>query len=185
MSEPTVRHPIQHIGYLVDDIPKAVDRWVATFGAGPFFWLGRHIQFDRAEHRGQPCILDHSAAIGKWGDTFVEFLQIYEVAPPTLGQAMAPGGLLGPASELARPHHICIAVDDPASEGARLESLGLAKALDVALGPNEVSYYDGRDRLGHVIEVQQNSAGFLGLFDMIAAAALDWDGKDSLRELGH
>ena len=38
--------PIQHLCYIVDDIPAAVDRWVQTFGAGPFFWLGQHISFD-------------------------------------------------------------------------------------------------------------------------------------------
>lgn len=179
-AHPLVRRPVQHLGYLVDDIPAAVERWVSLFGAGPFFWLGKHITFDRSDHDGQPCVLDHSAAIGKWENTFVELAQVHEIAPRSLEDAFRGNG-----SGTTYPNHISYAVEDPEAEGRRLESLGLKRFWHASQGPLEISYYDGRDTIGHAIELHRLSDTFNGLFAMIAAAAQGWDGTDPLRELPH
>lgn len=181
MRAPIVRRPIQHVGYVVDDIPAAVDRWVSLFGAGPFFWLGKHLTFDRSEHRGAPATLDHSAVIGAWGNTFVELAQVHEISPPTLKEPF-----LGPAAgDLVGLNHISYAVEDPEAEGERLEALGLTRFWYASQGPLEISYYDGRATVGHAVEVHRLSDAFTALFAAIESAAVDWDGSDPLRDLPH
>jgi hypothetical protein len=49
--------PIHHIGYIVDDIPTAVGRWVTAFGAGPFFWLAKKFSFPGARTTVNPVCL--------------------------------------------------------------------------------------------------------------------------------
>ena len=66
--------PIHHVCYIVDDIPKAVDQWVEATGAGPFFHLGEHVEFDETLLDGEPCVFDHASAIGKWGPIFLELI---------------------------------------------------------------------------------------------------------------
>jgi hypothetical protein len=180
LSDPIIRHPIQHIGYIVEDVPTAVERWVAFFGAGPFFWLGKHIEFERTTHYGQSCVLDHSAAIGKWGNTFVELAQVHDISPPELEQAF-----VGTASGFNHPNHISYAVLDPESEGVRLEGLGLKRFWHASRGPLEISYYDGRETIGHAIEVHRLSDAFSGLFETIDAAGRNWNGEVPLRDLPH
>ena len=51
-----------------------------TFGAGPFYWLGRHIDFDEVRFRGGDCTFDHSSAIGQWGEVMVELSELHELA---------------------------------------------------------------------------------------------------------
>jgi hypothetical protein len=48
--------PIHHVSYIVHDIPKAVDQWVDAIGAGPFFHLGEHVEFDEKLLEGEPCV---------------------------------------------------------------------------------------------------------------------------------
>lgn len=170
--------PIQHIGYIVDDIPAAVERWVATFGAGPFFWLAKRMSFPDARYYGEPCVLDHSAVVGKWNNNFVELMQLHEVSPAGLRDAF-----VGSATDVNHINHICFAVEDPEVEVARLEGLGVQRFWQAKLGPLEVSYCDGRAAMGHAIEIHKLGAQFVALFDSVAAAAEDWDGKDPLREL--
>src|SRR5215218_7923138 len=73
--------PIHHVCYVVDDIPKAVDQWVETTGAGPFFHLGEHVEFEETLLEGEPCVFDHASALGTWGPIFLELIQLHELTP--------------------------------------------------------------------------------------------------------
>src|ERR671914_2626797 len=73
--------PIHHVCYIVDDIPKAVDQWVEATGAGPFFHLGEHVEFEETLLDGERCVFDHASAIGRGGPIFLELMQLQEVTP--------------------------------------------------------------------------------------------------------
>jgi catechol 2,3-dioxygenase-like lactoylglutathione lyase family enzyme len=169
--------PIHHIGYIVDDIPAAVGRWVSTFGAGPFFWLAKQFSFPGARYYGEPCVLDHSVVVGKWGNIFVELIEVHGVSPAGLRDAY-----LGSATDSNRINHICYVVEDPDAEVARLEAIGAPRFWRASLDPLEVSYCDGRASLGHAIEIQKLQPQFVAFFATVAAAAEDWDGSNPLRE---
>ena len=170
--------PIHHVGYVVDDIPAAVSRWVTTFGAGPFFWLARKFSFPGARYYGEPAVLAHSVAVGKWDNNFVELIEVHEVSPAGLRDAY-----LGSATDSNHLNHICYVVEDPEAEVARLEAMGVPRFWRASLGPLEVSYCDGRASLGHAVEIQKLQPQFVAFFAAVAAAAENWDGSDSLREL--
>jgi hypothetical protein len=173
---PLASHPVQHIGYLVDDIAAAVDRWVETFGAGPFFWLGNPVALDSCEHRGAPCTLDYSAVIGSWGPIFVELTQVHRAEPESFRELFVPRP---PTSDYVS--HVCYVVDDPPGEAARLEEFGFERLFLARSGAIEAGHYAG-PALDHSIELHHNSPAFHAFFAPIAAAAIGWDGSDPLRE---
>lgn len=176
MTGDLVHRPIQHVCYIVEDIPRAVERWVACFGAGPFFWLGRHIQFDETSYRGGPCVFDHSSAIGQWGDICVELSQLHELSPAPFdtafrGLARARGGVA----------HISYIVDDAATESERLRHAGIEPFFYARQGPIAITFHESTE-LGHAIEIHQHGEVIDGMFALVAAAAEDWDGSEPLRE---
>jgi catechol 2,3-dioxygenase-like lactoylglutathione lyase family enzyme len=109
--------PIHHVCYIVDDIPKAVGQWVEVTGAGPFFHLGEHVEFDEMLLEGEPCVFDHASAIGKWGPIFLELIELHDVTPELASRFYT--GVAG-GSNIA---HIAYIVDDPAAESERLDVL--------------------------------------------------------------
>jgi hypothetical protein len=46
-TEQILKHPINHIGYSVDDLKKTINYWADTFRVGPFFLI-EDIKFDLA-----------------------------------------------------------------------------------------------------------------------------------------
>src|ERR1700754_5059909 len=84
-----LQEPIHHHGYIVEDIPTAVEHWAAQ-GVGPFFHLDR-VALDRATHRGKEAYYFHSAAIAKFGDRFVEFHQIFDATPEPVAHGLGVG----------------------------------------------------------------------------------------------
>ena len=166
--------PIHHICYIVDDIPNAVDQWVETTGAGPFFHLGEHVEFEEALLEGQPCVFDHASAIGKWGPIFLELNKLHDVTPE-LESRIYPGRAGG--GNIA---HIAYIAEDPNAESERLEAAGMPKFLHLRQGPIQISLHDA-PVLGHAIEVHANTDAINRLFAMFASAAQGWDGSEPLR----
>lgn len=130
-----------------------------------------------SEHRGSPCVLDHSAVIGRWGPIFVELAEIHEISPPELKAAF-----MGPGADGQHPNRVSYVVDDPEAERARLEAVGLRRFWRARQGPMELSFYDATDLFGQAVEVHHNSDAFRALFSVVEQAASAWDGSDPLRE---
>lgn len=164
--------PIQHLCYIVADIPTAVDRWVETFGAGPFFWLGRHIEFDELRFRGSDCIFDHSSALGQWGEVMVELSELHELAPAEFERAFRGNGDVA---------HVSYIVDDAEAESARLQAAGMPAFLYARQGPIAITFHES-PLLGHAIEIHRHGEVIDGMFALVRQAAQDWDGSEPLRE---
>jgi hypothetical protein len=170
-----IRMPLHHVNYIVDDIPNAVDRWAETFGAGPFFWIGEHIEFDEAKFRGEPCVLDHSALIGCWGDIFVELSQIYEISPSPFEHLF-----LGDRVNSNRVGHLGFVTPDEKSDRVRLDGLGMPQFFRASSGPVEVTFHEA-PLLGHPIEVLPQ--GVEAIAAVARGAAEGWDGGDPIRTM--
>ena len=171
-----IDRPIHHVCYVVDDIPKAIDQWVELTGAGPFFNLGEHVEFEETLLEGEPCAFDHGSAIGKWGPIFLELMQLHELTPELESRyytGRAGGGNIA---------HVAYLADDPAAESERLQAAAMAKFLQLRQGPVQISVHDA-PLLGHAIEVLPNSDEVNGLFAHFAAAADGWDGSEPLRQM--
>lgn len=175
-NESLALRPIHHINYLVEDIPAAVDQWVATTGAGPFFWLGEDIEFDESEFRGEPCLLSHGAVIGRWGSIALELTQIHDISPAPFEELF-----LGNSRTLPRVGHVSFVTADRAAENKRLTEFGMPQFFRARKGPMEIVFHEA-PMFGHPVEVHE-AAPMAGMDAFLTQAAEDWDGSDPLREM--
>lgn len=177
MVSSTVSHtvslpPPHHIGYVVADLRRGVERFAATFGAGPFFAM-EHISFDEVSYLGQSAHYDHSSAFGRWGPVLVELTQVHAAWPDGLGERLvAPGGGVG---------HVAWLADSLEDETERLRRLGLIPFHAGRTGPASAVWFDGSPQLGHPVEVLERREELLGFYAMVRDAATTWDGSDPLQ----
>lgn len=164
---------VSHVGYIVEDIPTAVDRW-GIVGVGPFFVIENAV-FDSVESYGKPGIFKHSGAFSWWGEFGLELHQIEDVQPADAAAKLGVGG--GQAV-----NHVAIETPTAEEDSARLEELGMPMFLLAKVGPIEDRLH-WAPFLGHAIEIHQQSEFLTDFWRKIAAAAKDWDGSEPLRPL--
>jgi catechol 2,3-dioxygenase-like lactoylglutathione lyase family enzyme len=163
--------PISHVSYAVEDLSRAIDFWVSTFAAGPFYVL-EHVAFEDVQHLDAPAVFDHSAAFGQWGDIAIELQQIFDVQPAALAAKLA--------GRPSRVNHVAFISPDVDADSRRLELAGMPKFMVAKLGPVEVTFHDAPS-LGHPIEIHRESDHIHAFFGALARAARGWDGKDPMR----
>lgn len=165
-------HSLHHIGYCVDSLEEATERWAKVLGVGPFFHLdmvGLEIEFE-----GVAASFDHRTCFAAWGPINVELMQPLKAEPAEFATRMGVGSK-GPA-------HYSYMVDDLPAELARMRKLGFDLIQETEMGPVHVVFVDNAD-LGMCIEIHKRSDFLIGVHDMVADAAVDWDGEDVLRPL--
>jgi len=164
--------PIHHVGYVVDDLRDGVERFAASFGAGPFFGM-EHLEFDEVTYLGEPALYDHSSAFGAWGELLVELSQVHDAQPAGLRAALlAPGAGVG---------HVAWLADSLDDEVQRLTAAGLTPFHTGRTGPASAVWLHGGPLLGHPVEVLQRRDELLGFYAMVRAAGARWDGSEPLR----
>lgn len=168
-----IHRPIAHVSYEVPDIPAAVEQWVATVGAGPFFQLADQVPFDQVIHDGAPAVWRHSAAFGQWGPIGIELQHTDEIGPGEILRSQVVGR--GTA-----PNHVAYIVSDPEEESVRLTKHGFPQILFAQQGPVELRFHYV-PLFGHAIEIHKETEVVIDFFDMVARAAEDWDGSEPLR----
>jgi len=164
--------PPHHVGYVVDDIPAAVDWAVSALGAGPFFVI-EHMTFDSVTFNGEPASYDHSSAFGQWGSLKLELTVVHGAEPAGLAEAL--GGRVG------RVGHVAWLASDLDAESARLSAAGVPAFHEGRAGPVRAVWHDARATLGHHIEVLQDCPEIQGFYALMRVSADGWDGSDPLR----
>ena len=169
-----MNRPVHHVGYVVEDLEAAIDRFVRTQGVGPFFVI-EHVPFDEVTYTGEPAVYDHSSAFGGWGPITVELTEVHAVEPAGLADALVkPGGGVG---------HVAWVVDSIEEESANLEPAGIRPFHTGRIGPVYGVWFHGGPLFGHPIEVLQRSEELLGFHEMARAAGENWDGRDPIRRV--
>ncbi len=175
MSDTPGIGPFVQVAYFVANAEAAARRWAREHGAGPFFLL-KHIPLENVVHRDKPAALDHTSAYGQLGSVMIELIQQHGEYPSVFRDMYAPGeyGL----------HHMAYFAADFDAELARLHGLGYDTAMmaNTALGPR-FAFADATTRLGHMLEVYEESQGMRGFYAMVADTAQGWDGADPVRKL--
>jgi Glyoxalase/Bleomycin resistance protein/Dioxygenase superfamily len=162
--------PAVQLAFTVDDVRRAARAHHHTFGSGPFFVID-HIALESATCRGVTTTFDHSSAYGQWGDVMVELVCVHEGTSPVLRAAMATTGM----------HHSAHVVDDI---DAALEAIGATIELDATTtGGMRFVMCAPTPSTGCLIELYQPTLRLKGFYAMVATAALDWDGRDVVREM--
>lgn len=168
-----LRRPFHHLGYVVDDLEQAASRLASTTGAGPFLMI-EHVPLSEVTYRGAPACYDHSTAFAGWGPAIVEISQIHAAEPAGLRDFFTTGRhpALG---------HVAWLVEDLDAESARLSAAGMPVVHSGGSGPVRANWHDGGAVFGHPIEVHQSGPQLLGFYEVITAAARNWDGSRPLR----
>lgn len=161
--------------YVVNDIDEAIDRWHRVWRTGPFI-VRRHIVMEQVFYRGEPALLDISAAFVQAGELQIEFICQHNDGPSAFRDAFAPGqeGL----------HHVAIMPDDYRATVDRFVALGYPVATELRTRSGRgASFVDTRALCGHMVEVYPFSDGLVGLYRRVAEEAARWDGRTLRIEL--
>lgn len=165
--------PVQ-IAYAVPDVNAAAQEWVTECGAGPFF-VRPHIELLDVVHRGRPATFDHTSAYGQWGSVMLELVQDHTVGPSVVHDVFAEGrfGL----------HHLAFFVDDLPLALRRLQARGHDVAMSArTAGGVEFCFVDTLATHGHLLELYPRSERLTAFYAKVSEAALDWDGRDPIRQ---
>ena len=168
LSTPQRQHVVQ-IAYHVADLDAAVARWRRMLGVGPFL-VRRHIALETVRYRGQPTTLDISAAHVQSGDVQIELVQQHGDAPSTFRDMFA-------ASEQGL-HHIALFPKDHDALVAHYAALGCVPTTELVTAEQRgATYVDARALTGHMIEIYRVNPSLFALYQAVADAARDWDGR--------
>ena len=168
MREPLIRYPIVQYAYVVNDLDAAIERWVETVGAGPFF-VSRNHRGREHTYRGTPDSAVFSYAFGQAGPAQIQLIQCMDDSP-SVYRDMYTDGAEG-------FHHVaCLvpAADMPA-EVKRFTDAGfeIGSTLHSYV---PVAYIDTRSALGFFVELHGLNDDVEELFREIREAHEQWDG---------
>jgi hypothetical protein len=165
---------LKHVGFWVDDVPRAVKTWTKVYGAGPFFDVSSAAP--QGQFRGEPVRFAEEAAYGKFGAISIVLSKfIFETPVPELQELLRTGRGASQASFLS------YLATDPAAESARLEALGFPMFFYMGNGPVSTYWHDAWDELGHCIEITSDSSEVRLFQAAVDRAADNWDGTEPLR----
>lgn len=168
MREPLIRYPIVQYAYVVDDLDVAIQHWVETMGAGPFF-VSRNHRGREHTYRGTRDDAVFSYAFGQAGPAQIQLIQCMDDSPSVYRDMFGPG-------ESGFHHVACLvpAADMPA-EVARFTDAGFEVASTLhSYVP--VAYLDCRSALGFFVELHGLNDDVDELFREIREAHDQWDG---------
>jgi 4-hydroxyphenylpyruvate dioxygenase-like putative hemolysin len=145
---------LHHIAYWTDDLEAAMAQATTLLGVGPFRVI-EHVGLGDFRFRGEPAVLDHSAAFAQWGTVILELNVAHDVQPPELRDALgiAPGAV----------SHTSWYTSDLAAEGEHLEASGCA-LLTTSVGGAVANWFTGGPLFAHPIEIHQPTAPVLGMW---------------------
>ena len=165
--------PIIQLGYVVTNLPAAIDYWATIFGAGPFF-LFEDVTFPEWQYRGKPTPTRLDIAAGQLGNLIIELI-VPPTDQPTAYRDSFPAGSGG-------LHHYGVLTDDLEAAAAQFAPTAPVTTAQTVAG-TRFAYFDTRPELGVMTEIIESGPDVRELFAMIANASACWDGVDRVRAL--
>lgn len=165
---------IRQMAYVVKDMDTALDYWIDTLKAGPFFKM-EHVNLENQKYYGEPTNADISVALGNSGDLQIELIVQHNDAKSVYRDFLEAGRV--------GVHHIALMPEDYTSTCEKYRSSGHKPAFELSLGGAPVVYFDALETIGHYIELWDNSDVFKEMFLIVEDAAKGWDGKDPIRAM--
>jgi hypothetical protein len=167
--------PIAQLGYVVDDIGAAMERWLGGLDVGPFFHLPAPPLND-LRYRGRPTEARIAVALTYSGDLQVELIQPLDDHPSPYRDFLAARG--------SGLHHVARFPDDYDAAVAACVARGRLPYYEGrGLGADQrFSYYESGAHDGTVGELVE-TAGFGSFFSYMRAQCDAWDGADPVRTI--
>jgi hypothetical protein len=172
--------PIGQLGIVVRDMDAAMRYWTGSMGVGPFFVFNQ-VEVLEFRYRGVPVELnghgDARIALANSGPLQVELIEQRSAVQTSYSDFLAAGheGL----------HHVGFFTENHDEEVRRGLDAGLVIEQDGVLFSPEgkFTYFATSGHPGTIQELIAVHDGNRDLFQMIAASAVNWDGKDPIRDL--
>lgn len=164
---------IRQLGYVVHDIEAAMDYWSRTLGVGPWYYNPK-VPIRNFMYEGEQYEPHNSVALANSGPLQVELIQTRNDVPSMYRNFLQAGhtGL----------QHVAYWTEDYDADLTRLTAQGLRTVMSGEVGEQgRFVYFDTEFHPGAVIELSEVAGPKGKLFDLIRAASIDWDGKDSVR----
>jgi len=172
---------IRQIAFVVRDLDQALQYWTCDLGVGPFFVL-RSLSPEQYRYRGRPspppCV---SIALANSGDVQVELIQQHDERPSAYRDFLATGreGLQHVSSWLSRADYDAT-MARMLGAGARVAHEGFVPGANVRFAYFATDVAAG-GVMYEIADVMEPHA--YPLMQMIAEAALEWDGRDPVRDI--
>jgi hypothetical protein len=162
--------------WAVPDLEAAIDNWLRSTGAGPFFVFDE-LHFDDGVYRGRPSdVQPCRAAIGQHGDMQIELVEPLD-AGPGIWTELVPKGRLG-------FHHVGLYCHDYEAERAAYLAAGGEMAFEGLMMGAKTCYIDTTKTLGFMTELITANPVAETVFGEFRKAHEGWDGTDPIRRLG-
>lgn len=172
----TKAHPLGRVfqnGYMVEDLDEALDYWINTLGAGPFYKFEFALDYYLYKGVEQPQKPVMSVAMGQFGDVQIELMQQINDAPSSYLDFLNEHG---PGLQ----HVGVIGAHTPENLKA-WEEQGLVVDTVCEVSGARAIFYAPQVHAGTMIEMANDTPQVRGLADMIREASIDWDGSDPVR----
>lgn len=164
--------PVMQIAFVPEDFDSALRYWTEVMGVGPFF-LMENIQLEAMRYKGASSDFMFSIALAYWGDVQVELIRKDNDAP-SIYDGHEGKGL----------HHTCVLTHDIEAARTIVADAGAEILVEAKVGEDgAVLYVNSGGGPGTILEILQPSSGSDGLFAMIKAASVGWDGSEPTRKL--
>lgn len=164
---------IMQMAYVVEDMHRAIDEWVARLRVGPWFLLER-FSGEHPVYRGRPSEANVMIAMAFAGHMNIELIRPNDDRPSVYKETIDARGY--------GFHHWGIASADVDADVARYEKMGMEAAfrLGVPTG-GDVVYMDTHGALPGFIELIPATPSMDEAFTRFYRACASWDGTDAIR----
>ncbi|MFD5453314.1 VOC family protein [Streptomyces sp. NPDC127100] len=153
---------IQQLGYVVENLDDAVEKFSTTFGVSRFFvWENLAAEVTEKKYRGQPADFQFSCAFGYSGDMMIELIR------HDSGESIFKDWLDEKGPGL---HHVCFlmgSLEHFEETVAGMSAHGHPVAMSGRSGDARFSYADTVDDFGVFTELAYGPPEFLAAFDRI------------------
>ena len=165
---PEGEYRLFQLGFVVDDLLGAAERWVRVFGVGPFHVMPR--VKNSCRYRGADAEVDIHIAVSQAGPVQIELIQDFTDGPSVF-------------RDVHGVHQVCTLTRDYDRKKAHYERLGYQVVCEFTTPGQRVAFYDTIADFGFYTEVVEEKPSFRANLAAISRTCEEWDGTDPIRIL--
>ncbi len=168
---------VRQLGYVVQDLDTALDRWINDLGVGPFFKID-NVPLSEFSYRGVQSRPELNIALAYAGDLQIELIhQLNDADTPYRDflETCGPG-----------LHHVCAFSTDYDSLLAKFADSGRVPECEGAISNvSRFAYFDVDNTDGTVIEIGDSAKApeLSKAFEAMHQASVNWDGLQPIRQM--
>jgi len=162
-------------GFLVEDLPAAIEHWARVLQVGPFFVFER-VPFKELWYREQPAAdIELTVAIAYCGDLQIELIHQRNAVPSIYTDFRLRHG--------TGLQHMGVLSDNLERDLARLRAKNVVPIQHGNAAGMRFAYVATDHHPGGMLELIEATPKTLAFFERMRTAARDWDGREAVVRL--